>query len=504
MRRLLTLTLAAAFALAAPAAARAATLTSAAGTVTFVAAAGKTNVIVFDETTPGTVHVSRDAGLGDNDPLATVTGCTPVTPQVEYVCTGIADVVADAGDGDDSLSAALLTNADALLLGGAGGDVLSGGASNDALDGGDDGDSLSGGDGNDLLTGDEGDDTLDGGAGADDLVGGPGIDTAVFDGAAAKAVSLDGVANDGAAGEGDNVSSGVEDVQAAAAAASTVTLIGDAAGNALTVTAGEAAISGGDGGDTLTGGPQDDVISARDGFADRVVCGAGTDVAIVDEFDTVSASCETVQVASVPGGADDRPPSVAWTAPAASAALTAGIPVALAATASDDRGVAKVQFLVGDRLLCDDASAPYTCAYSPRGDDVGRDTLVAIAVDGAQQTATATRAVTVGRFAARSLSLSLRPLRDRFAPFTFTASGKLTLPDAVGRGDGCAGSVTVTVRAAGRTVATRHPKLSHFCEYKAAVKFHSRPASRLTFLARFEGNDAVKAASAPSKHARTR
>ena len=73
----------------------------------------------------------------------------------------------------------------------------------------------------------------------------------------------------------------------------------------------------------------------------------------------------------------------------------------LSVNATDDRGLAKVQFFDDDRLLCEDTAAPFNCAYQPRGGDVGRNTLIAVAIDGAGQTTSAVRAVTVRRFAAQ-------------------------------------------------------------------------------------------------------
>ena len=66
-----------------------------------------------------------------------------------------------------------------------------------------------------------------------------------------------------------------------------------------------------------------------------------------------------------------------------------------------------------DRTLCEDSEAPFTCSYQPRGGDVGRNTLIAVAVDGANQTTSVPRPVTVRRFEARELGISLRPSRDR-------------------------------------------------------------------------------------------
>jgi len=51
-----------------------------------------------------------------------------------------------------------------------------------------------------------------------------------------------------------------------------------------------------DGADVLRGGDGDDRIGSRDGVADDVQCGAGTDIAGVDSLDTVAADCEQVFV----------------------------------------------------------------------------------------------------------------------------------------------------------------------------------------------------------------
>jgi Ca2+-binding RTX toxin-like protein len=58
---------------------------------------------------------------------------------------------------------------------------------------------------------------------------------------------------------------------------------------------GDDVVRGGAGGDMLEGGLGDDRLLARDGTSDRVVCGPGDDVAIVDAIDSVGASCEAVR-----------------------------------------------------------------------------------------------------------------------------------------------------------------------------------------------------------------
>jgi Big-like domain-containing protein/hemolysin type calcium-binding protein len=463
MPRLVVAALAAALFLAAPAAAHAAAVTVSNGALTYTAQARATNRVAFAETAPGTVSVTTLPG--DNDPAAGAGSCSSANNVIR--CTGVTAVVVDAGDGDDSISAAGLATIPATLQGGAGSDTLTGGAGDDAIDGGADNDVLNGGD---------------------------GIDTAFYGSRTAPSYSIDGVANDGSAGEGDDIAADVENVTASAAADGTVSIAGSAGPNRLVVTQGKATIFGGAGADVLEGGPQDDVIDARDGTADVVTCGGGSDTVYADTVDSVSPTCEAVQRFATPGGPDDdHAPSVAWRAPRAGATISGSTPTTLSVTARDDRGVAKVDFYAGRRRVCEDTAAPFTCPYAAHGADVGRTTLVAVAFDGANQTATVWRAVKVLKFRTRSLSLAARPARDRRAPFSFRLSGKIALPAHVSAGEGCQGTVTVTAEAGGRTVSRRHVALQGRCGYRLRLRYARRPAASLRLTARFSGNGVMHA-----------
>jgi len=77
-------------------------------------------------------------------------------------------------DGKDVITGGL---GDDTIYGGSGDDIIDGGAGNDMLYGGSGADTLKGGEGNDVLYGNEGRDTLIGGKGDDILYGGTGSDT---------------------------------------------------------------------------------------------------------------------------------------------------------------------------------------------------------------------------------------------------------------------------------------------------------------------------------------
>ena len=267
--------------------------------------------------------------------------------------------------------------------------------------------------------------------------------------------------------------------------------------------AGKGNITGGEGADILEGASQDDTINSRDGSPDTVICNGGTDTVLADTLDTISPSCENVQIQATPGGAfDDRPPTLAWAAPAAGAEITANAPTMLSVNAADDRGLTKVQFFDDDRIICEVTAAPFNCAYQPRGGDVGRNTLVAIASDGAGQTASSVRAITVRRFSPKTMTLTLRPSRDRKAPYAFGLSGKLTRPDAVSPSQGCSGTVTFSAKRGTKLITAKRVSLTRTCEFKTTFAFKTRAASRVRFSAKFGGNGVLSSASTKTRTAR--
>lgn len=200
--------------------------------------------------------------------------------------------------------------------------TLYGGPGNDTLDGGEGNDTLRGEGGNDSLLGNGGDDLLDGGLGADRLIGGMGKDTVDY---ALRTANLlitigTGGANDGQAGEGDNVygdieivfgGSGNDRIEGSSLAnalfgfAGDDTLIGYGNIDALWGGAGNDRLDGGEGDDYLVGGDGndrirgsggkdqffgdagDDTLFSRDSIAEVLNGGAGYDSAEKDPSDSV-------------------------------------------------------------------------------------------------------------------------------------------------------------------------------------------------------------------------
>jgi Ca2+-binding RTX toxin-like protein len=211
------------------------------------------------------------------------------------------------------------------VIGSSAGDVLSAGGADSVLEGAAGSDRLIGGPGNDNLYGgwagpDEangtasadtlgtGNDTFDGGGGADVFHGGDGTDTVTYASRSTPVtVTLDGLPDDGAPGEHDNVLSDIEIVVGGSAAdhlaggSGANSLNGGGGSDTIDGLGGDDVLSGGAGADRITGGTGDDAISggggndtilARDSSPDTIKCGSGVDTVIADPADSVAADCE--------------------------------------------------------------------------------------------------------------------------------------------------------------------------------------------------------------------
>jgi Ca2+-binding RTX toxin-like protein len=221
--------------------------------------AGVDTADYFDHTADVIVLLSRGRGgaAGETD---TIDG------QVENVTGGSGN---DRLVGDDGPN---------VIAGAGGDDEIFGLGGNDHLNGGLDGV---------IVTGGDGDDTIDGGFGADDIIGGDATsadeDTVSYAFRTADlTVSLDNVAGDGAAGEGDNVRDTIEDV---VAGNGNDTVTGSSKANRLT---------GDDGADTLQGNGGNDVLSGGAGFDSLNGGGGVLDICALGADGAQTFSCEVV------------------------------------------------------------------------------------------------------------------------------------------------------------------------------------------------------------------
>ncbi len=265
--------------------------------------------------------VANDAdGMGGTDNLLNIEALTGTSGN-DVLTAGAYGAALSGNEGDDTLTGG---PADDYLYGDPGSDTLRGGGGSDHLY---DGDydrvaRLASQDplpvGNDTLEGGDGDDTLVYGAGADGVSGGGGTDTAFFSRIETQvfaaepteepttkwlpvSLSLDDQPNDGAAGEGDNLHSDVENIDTTATSYGSVvrrtarvrgtrldysgeyssqaadTIVGSDAANVIETGRGNDSIDGKGGADVVDAGAGDDQVNAIDKVTDIIRCGLGAD-----------------------------------------------------------------------------------------------------------------------------------------------------------------------------------------------------------------------------------
>jgi hypothetical protein len=283
---------------ATPASAAITVVKTAADTITVTSTAATPNDALAYKLTGGKLGIDRTAG----ESLQAGMGCTGNGTNVTCAVDFITRLVIDLGPGDDTIAAAptLPIGMHAEILGGSGRDTLRGAdGSNDLLLGGDGDDVLDGGFGDDTLDGGAGDDVLTANLGADVYRGGSGLDQLTYASYTAPVtVTVGSGANDGQVGEGDDAGGDVERVDGGSGDDA---LTGVGGPDQLYGGLGNDALDGAGGSDVLVGGAGDDALRARDGAADLVSCGDGTDGAVIDQLDAAD-SCEAVDAAAVGGG----------------------------------------------------------------------------------------------------------------------------------------------------------------------------------------------------------
>jgi len=308
-------------ALAPASTAAASQVTSDGSTVTFTAAPGENNRLLVTtsayDTSCGSLGAPCLSVWDGGSHMTAVTGACELASSDPIVgdtavCSVPTSVTASLGDRDDAYWD---WNGPSIVDGGNGNDnPIHGAGGDDILRGGIGSDLLEGVDGDDVLDGGPGDDLLDGVPGgypnesmthgSDTYVGGGGYDSVTYEERTEDlALSTDGVANDGAPGERDDIGTDVMEVigghgsDVMTGNAGRNVFGGQSGDDTLTGAGGDDQMSGGIGNDRLTGGPGTDVLGGEDG--DDMLDG-GPDV---DRYygDSVGACI----AASCPSGRDD-------------------------------------------------------------------------------------------------------------------------------------------------------------------------------------------------------
>jgi hypothetical protein len=221
----------------------------------------KSGRITIDPTEPGVPNFFFDIGGAVVAPFAslsngklTVSG-TSADDTILMAVSG-QSLVVTRNNRVMNFSASAVTNGVVVNCAG-GNDVVTTSSSvtiRQTLNGGAGNDILRSGKGSDVLNGDEGNDYLDGGSRGDVFNGGIGSDTAKYNSRTANLdITLDGLANDGQSGEGDNVMPDVEHV------------IGGLGDDRIVGNGFRNRLRGGSGNDSLFGAGSDDTLYGEAG-----------------------------------------------------------------------------------------------------------------------------------------------------------------------------------------------------------------------------------------------
>jgi hypothetical protein len=395
--------------------AAAASVSSDGSTVTYTAGPGELNRVLVTvgnyDTSCGGLSVPC-LNLSDSARITPGAGCVLMSSTVlgdSAACTLPQVVHGSLGDGEDAWWD---WNGPSVVDAGPGNDnPIDGYGGNDELHGGPGNDVLIGGEGNDTVDGGLGDDDLEGipggnseggeTTGSDVLIGGGGVDAVTYEGRTEPlSLTPDGVANDGAAGENDNIASDI------------TTIIGGVGNDTMTGNASRTIFSGGPGDDTMDGADGDDVlyggsgndhlsggpgqdllegddgddvldggadldqyfgdwtlgcspgscpsgrdqILARDGIGEPIDCGAGIDSAQVDATDVITTSvvlsnaCENVD-AVVAGSGSPSPAGGTSSPSGGGAGPAAGLTLASVTAGRGGRAVVRVSVAAAGRLV---------------------------------------------------------------------------------------------------------------------------------------------------------
>ena len=213
----------------------------------------------------------------------TTSGQTNIT---SWTLAQVSKIVIRSGDAGDFVNIGKLA-IPCDIFGGKGTDTLSGGGGNDTI---------RGEGGNDNLFGSDGRDLLNGGIGADEILGGGGKDTVDYNQRTANlTIGLGTAADDGEAGEGDNVRTDIEIViggsgndRISTNSGRPVEFFGRAGNDTLIGGSGADILDGGAGNDSIMGQGGNDIIQAADGQIDTISGGGGVDDGTFDDNDVLS------------------------------------------------------------------------------------------------------------------------------------------------------------------------------------------------------------------------
>ena len=179
----------------------------------------------------------------------------------------------------------------------------------------------------------------------------------------------------------------------------------------------------------------------------------------------------------------------------------AGATVGATVTVDPTLTATGVEFKLGTRTVCTDATAPYACEILPNGGDVGTQSVQAIVTDSEDQSAVDSAETSVDKFVPEALTIDVAKAKKvkrvqggkRKVRLVRTISGEVRLPDRVSKEQGCAtGTITLNVTENGNSLFpfTQLP-MSADCSYALKFKVAKTKRHKFGVKAAFGGNQVL-------------
>ena len=209
--------------------------------------------------------------------------------------------------------------------------------------------------------------------------------------------------------------------------------------------------------------------SAAFTLAADAACGAHQVAATAEDSlgqTATGTSSYTVDCSDEPGGPGGpgeplTPPTVKLPAN-----LTALLRTGTAVTVSTEskQGVSSVVFFLGERQVCRDTEAPYSCLIKPLSSEIGSQTVRVVVTDTAGLTGQDSRQVTVPKFSPRGLRLDVASKKLKSGKVRRTVTATVLPPAGVSRAAACAdGRLATVVKRGKTTLIDRETELSDRC-----------------------------------------
>jgi Bacterial Ig domain len=223
-------------------------------------------------------------------------------------------------------------------------------------------------------------------------------------------------------------------------------------------------------------------------------CAARTFTAVVEDSTGQTASASDTVTVTGPNNCqpDEEPPPPPPAAPVVTIPVIDRIDQGGTNVTVDPNapaGVAKVEYFLGNRLVCTVTQAPFTCTVVPQAGDVGLQTLRVVVTDKLGRTVVAERQVLIREFESRGITIRIKYVKVKGNRVRRTITAQLRPPAGMTQAEACADSrMTLVVTRKRRPYSNTQPSLDSNCSVRTRLTSKRAKKRIYAISARFPGN----------------